>query len=151
MRAQGVPWDSELEDHPLHLELNTKGKNKGIASELYKPIAEASYKHLPLNRLWKSDIDASSELNRQSIWSNINISSRNPNHQMIHYKFVHRSYFTAQRLHQTRLKNNPSCDFCPGDTVGTFFHLVWHCPEVNRLWKNISSILSDVTERAVHY
>lgn len=63
MHGQGVPWDSELEDHPLHIKLCTKGKNKGVASELYKLISEASYKHLPLNRLWKSDIDASSEFN----------------------------------------------------------------------------------------
>ena len=47
MRAQGVPWNSKLEDHPFHIKLNTKGKNKGIASELYKLIVEASYKHLP--------------------------------------------------------------------------------------------------------
>lgn len=68
---------------------------------------------------------------------------------MIHYKFVHQSYFTPQRLYQMKLKNNPLCDFCPGNTAGTFFHLVWQCPEVNRLWENISSILSVVMDRTV--
>ena len=68
---------------------------------------------------------------------------------MIHYKFVHRFYFTPRRLYQMKLKSNPFCDFCSGNTVGTFFHLVWQCPEVNRLWENISSILSVVVERTI--
>lgn len=42
MRAQGVPWGSELGNHPLHVIFDTKGKNNGIVSDLYKFIYNQS-------------------------------------------------------------------------------------------------------------
>lgn len=149
MHAQGVPWGTDLESHPLHLILGTKGKNSGIVSGLYTFITESSYKPLPLNRLWKRDINISSDLDWHTIWSNISLSSRNPNHQMIHYKLIHRFYLTPRRLQQMKLRDNPYCDFCPDNTIGTFLHLVWQCPEGNRFWENVSNIMSSIIERAI--
>ena len=147
MRAYGVPWD--LNTHPLHLIFNSKRKNNGIVSDLYKFINKAAYKVLPLDRLWKSDIAIQADLDWCTIWVNVSLSSRNLNHQMIHYKFIHRSYLMPQRLLHMKLRTNPYCDFCPDNTIGTFFHMIWQCPEVNRFWKNISSTLSDIIGRAI--
>ena len=66
MRAQGVPWGTELGNHPLHVIFDTKGKNNRdkqvIVSDLYKLLTKASYKPLSLNRLWKADTNASVDL-----------------------------------------------------------------------------------------
>ncbi len=139
MCAQGVPWGANLEIHPLHSILGTKDKNN--FNNLDKFITKTSYKPLPLNRLRMSDINTLSDLDWHIIWSNISLSSRNQNHQMIHYKFIHRSYLTPCRLQQMKLRANPFCDFCSDNTIGTFLHMVWQCPEVNRFWENVSSII----------
>lgn len=48
-----------------------------------------------------------------------------------------------------KLKDNPFCDFCSGNAIGTFLHMVWECPEVYSLWKNICDILSIIMEREI--
>ena len=42
------------------------------------------------------------DLDWHTIWSNISLSSRNPDHQMIHYTFTHRFYLTPRRLQQIK-------------------------------------------------
>nr|XP_055061237.1 uncharacterized protein LOC129444531 [Misgurnus anguillicaudatus] len=151
MRAQGVPWGIEFENHPLHVIVDTKGKMNGIVSVLYKFITKASYKPLPLFRLWKTDINISQDPDWCTVWSNILLSSRNPDHQMIHYRLVHRSYLTLRRLQQMNFRDNPFCDFCTDNTVATFYHMVWQCPEVNRFWYSISSILSNIVKEPIPF
>ena len=73
---------------------------------------------------------------------------QNPDHQIIHYKFTHKYYLIPQRLQQMKLRDNPYCDFCPDNTIATFYHMVWQCPEVNRFWHNVSSIMSSIIEGA---
>ena len=146
MRAQGVPWAIELGNHPLHVFFDTKGKINGIVSDLYRFITKASYKPLSLVRLWKTDINTSQDLDWGVIWSNISLSSRNPDHQMIHYRSIHRSYLTPRRLQQMKLRDNPYCDYCPDNTIATLYHMVWQCPEVNRFWHSASSIMSIIIE-----
>jgi len=109
----------------------------------------ASYKSLPLNNVWRKDINCSSGLDWHSIWLNITLSSRNLNHQMTHYNFTHRSYFTPQRLYQMKFRDDPYCGFCSSNKMGTDIHMVWQFPEVDRFWLNISSILSNLLARAV--
>ena len=86
------------------------------------------------------------DLDRHTIRSNLSLPSRNPNHQMIQYKIIHRSYLSPQRLQHMNLRTNPYCDFCPVNTIGTFLHIIWQSPEVNRFWKNT---LSDITGKVI--
>ena len=144
MRAQGVPWGIELGNHPLHVIFDTKGKINGIVSEIYKFITKSSYKPLSLIRLWKTDINTSQDPDWCVVWSNISLSSRNPDHQMIHYRLIHRFYLTPRRLQQMKLRDNSYCDFCTDNIIATFYHMVWQCPEVNRFWYSVSSIMSSI-------
>jgi len=149
MCAQGVPWGIKLGNHPLHEICATKGKIKGIVSEVYKFITTASCKPLSLIRLWKTDINISEDPDWGAVWSNISLSSRNPDHQMIHYRLIHRFYLTPRRLQQMKLRDNPFCDFCSDNTIATYYHMVWQCPEVNSFWHSISSILSSILKRPI--
>ena len=100
MRTQGLPWGTELGNHPLHVIFDTKGKNNGIVSDLYQFITKASYKPLKFNRFWKTDINSYFDPDWKTIWSNITQSSRNPDHEIIHYTSIHRSYLTPPKLQQ---------------------------------------------------
>ncbi len=68
---------------------------------------------------------------------------------MIRFKFIHRSYHTPWRLHQMKFRDNPYCDFCSDNIIGTFIHMIWQCPEVCRFRENISSILSNFFKRPI--
>ena len=48
-----------------------------------------------------------------------------------------------------KLRANPYCDFRSDNTIGTFYHMVWQCPEVNRFCENVSSVMSDIMGRDV--
>lgn len=41
MRTYGVPWGKELVTHPLYRLLNTKGKTRGISSQIYTLLNSA--------------------------------------------------------------------------------------------------------------
>lgn len=148
MRSHGVPWGCMLKNHPLHTIL-TKAKSTGIVSDFYKFLVQSSHKTLPVEQLWKTELRDYSDWDWNYIWSNLSLSSRNPNHQMIHYKIIHRAYLYPRRLHQMKLKDNQYCDFCPDNTIGTFFHMVWQCPEVFQFWENVAKILPNITGRAI--
>ena len=83
-----------------------------------------------------------------SLWI-ISLSSRNPDYHIIRYQCTHRSYSTPRRLQQIKLRDNPYWDFCPDITIATFYHMVWQCPEINKFWHNVSSIMSSIIEGAI--
>uniref|UniRef100_A0A8C8GTM8 Synaptotagmin-7 n=1 Tax=Oncorhynchus tshawytscha TaxID=74940 RepID=A0A8C8GTM8_ONCTS len=51
-------------------------------------------------------------------WS-VNLCSRNPNYQNIHFNFVHRSYLTLRRLFQRKINPTPKCSLCLQGAPGT--------------------------------
>lgn len=95
MRAYCVPWGSALPTHPLHKLLASVGPTRGMVSKLYKFISEP-YKPLPVETTWRTDLSAinDEEICWNTVWKNLCGTSKNPNHQLIHYKFAHRMYLT---------------------------------------------------------
>ena len=83
LKAQSVP--NELSEHPL-FELLHKLKTRGVVTTIYQHILKNSYKPLVLDAIWRRDIpDLDPNLDWNDVWSNIISSSRNPDHQLIHY------------------------------------------------------------------
>ena len=41
-----------------------------------------------------------------------------------------------------RLLNNPYYTFCSPNSIGTFFHMVWECPNVFAFWNMVAAKLS---------
>ena len=83
-----------------------------------------------------------SSINWNTVWKKIVLSSRNPNHQMIHYNFVHRLYCTPRKLFLMQRNSSPNCQLCSLGTTGTFIHMVWDCPGVKSFWSMVSDRLS---------
>lgn len=93
----------------------------------------------------------SSNLNWKLIWQNIQLSSRNPNHQVIHFNFIHRTYFTPCILHKMKALPSPNCTLCNQNALGTFFHMVWECPRVAEFWKRVAEMLSNILSKTIPY
>lgn len=63
--------------------------------------------------------------------------------RFIQFKFLHRAYFTPQRLARIYLQRDPNCQRCRQE-VGTFWHMVWSCPKLRLFWSAVASTLSNV-------
>merc|ERR1712131_23841 len=115
--------------HPLYELITTKKETDGMVSLLYNSFVVASYKPLQLDRIWREDIPfLEHDINWENIWSNIKLSSRNPDHQQIHLNFVHRTYLTPRKLYLMNWIADPTCTLSTLGTTGTFVHMFWECP-----------------------
>lgn len=108
MKAYGVPWNSPLVSHPLHSILCNKGHKRGLFSRLYSIIGDASYKVLPILRVWSNELGGES-LDWDKIWCSIVFASKNPDHQQIHFIYVHRTLLTPRKNFLMKRIASPIC------------------------------------------
>lgn len=55
---------------------------------------------------------------------------------------LHRTYLTPLRIARFKPEVSTACPMCT-QVSGTFFHLLWQCPMLQRLWKQIVDFLHD--------
>lgn len=145
LKAHGVPWQQPIPVHPLYKLLTVQGKNRGMVSTLYNFFLEASYDNLQLDRVWRRDCPVlDTDFSWEGVWSSIKEASRNPDHQQIHFNYVHRTYLTPRKLHCMKLIDDPSCSLCTMKALGTFMHMMWDCPPVTLFWTKVASGMSRV-------
>ncbi len=70
------------------------------------------------------------------------LSSKNPNHKMIHWKLLHRVYLTPMKCFYMNLSSSPKCNLCSQGSLGTFLHFFWECPSLSPFWTQLSKDLS---------
>lgn len=119
MKAYGVPWNTPLPTHPLHSILYNKAKKKELVSKLYSLFQDTSYKALPIINLWSNDLKhyfADESLNWSKIWSSIGCASKNPDHQQIHFNYIHRTYLAPRII-----------------IKGTYMQMYWECKDTQSL------------------
>lgn len=85
---------------------------------------------------WQADIPG---LDRET-WeecfedgSKLVISSRD---KLLQTKFMHRVYYTPQRLHQIYPDRSPNCPRCQSPD-STYMHMFWTCPRIVQFWETI--------------
>ncbi len=143
LRTYGVPWNQTLLTHPLQHFLNIVKVKKGFVSRIYNELQGRLAGPAGNVLVWNIDIkDLGISINWQRVWSNIPLTSRNHNHQLIHYKLIQRYYLSPRRCCQIRITQSPLCQLCPHKVLGTYLHMMWECPGVFSLWLSISNILS---------
>lgn len=143
MKTYGVPWQTSLTMHPLHKLICNVSRSRGLVSSLYAFLLESNYGPMSVDALWRSDVpNLVPEFSWDTVWSNILLTSRNPDHQQIHLNFIHRTYLTPRRLCAMKMLSSPNCTLCTSNTLGTFYHMVWECPEVSEFWSMVASKLS---------
>lgn len=145
MKAYGVPWGIALLTHPLHKLCAPPSQTRGMVSKLYKFISDPR-SSLPVENVWERDLpfEGEEEICWDTIWENLHDTSKNPDHQLIHFKFLHRMYLTPRKRHAMKIITSPNCDLCTLSTVGSFIHMYWDCPDVSAFWRQISITLSDM-------
>ena len=149
LRAYGVPWGENMVPHPIH-KICGSSSTKGLVSALYTFMSKHAEKPLQVDSRWSHDLSiAPSSINLSIVWSKLDLSSRNPNHQMIHYNFIHRLYCTPHKLFLMKLNPSPNCQLCSLGTIGTFVHMVWECPGVSDFWSMVSNRMSIVLGRTI--
>lgn len=151
MRTYGVPWGEKLATHPLYSLLNVRGKTKGLTSKIYA-LLNSGCKSLNIGYIWSRDLDITEkDICWTMVWNNLDHVSKNPNHKLIHFKFLHRMYLTPRRLHLMKLVSSPNCDLCPNRDVGSFMHMYWCCPEVTTFWEMVSLTLTKLFDVLIPY
>ena len=134
-----------MEPHPIH-KICGNLSTQGLVSALHTFLSKRE-KTLQLDSRWSHDLSmAPSTINWSIVWSKIDLASRNPNHQMIHYNFAHRLYCTPHKLFLMKLNPSPNRQLCSLETTGTFVHMVWDCPGVRDFWSMVSNRMSIVLE-----
>lgn len=143
LKAYGVPWGQPLKQHPFYKLVTNRGTSRGFVSTFYSFLLKSSYKDLPLDKQWRSDVPGlRPDFDWDTVWSDILLTSRNPNHQQIHLNYAHRTYLTPRRLHLMGLVADSRCTLCSLGAPGTFLHMFWQCPPVACFWNRVSFHLS---------
>lgn len=138
-----VPLQGPLTPHPLHKLFRSAKSTTGFVSRLYWFLLQHSYRPLALDAIWRRDVsDLKPAFDWGKVWINVHLASRNPDHQQIHYNFVHRVYLTPRKLHLMKVINDPLCTFCSSKATGSFFHMFWECPPVAVFWRMVAFNLS---------
>ena len=96
LRAYGVPWDSQLPVHPFRKIILPTDNSVISASVIYSFLLKNSYKPLSISTICSKVISEDIQtLFTEQIWETITSFSKNPNHQMIHWKLLYRLYLSA--------------------------------------------------------
>ena len=73
--------------------------SKGCVARIYRKSTEATMKPLSVTALWNRELAALNYTPEWgTIWSNLNRTSKNLAHQLIHFKVIHRAYLTYNRI-----------------------------------------------------
>ena len=145
MRTYGVPWNDNLPKHPV-AEMVTSNITKGFVSHVYGELQKATNTFMGITTIWNVELRDHGQVDWRRVWNNIAITSRNYNHQMIHYKLIHRFYLTPRKCCQLQMVPTPLCTLCPSRVVGTYMHMFWECDRVKTFWSRVTHILSDLFE-----
>lgn len=63
---------------------------------------------------------------------------------MIHFKFIHRFYFTPRKRCQLQLCSTPICPLCNKKQLGTYLHTMWQCSDVEFFWSQVAFRMGDI-------
>ncbi len=86
MRVYGVPWNCNMDDHPL-MDCVNLSQTRGAVLLIYNKQFNLGSGALPITSIWEKEL-APYNLNWDWIWESIPTMSKNPAHQLIHFKLT---------------------------------------------------------------
>ncbi len=75
--------------------------------------------------------------------------TKNPAHQLIHFKLIHKAYATPYVLHRTKHLPTPLCTLCNSNTVGTYMHMFFDCPIISTFRDTVFLMVSELCDRFI--
>lgn len=152
MKAYGVPWNSPHTTHPFHSILYNIKRKRGLVSRIYSLFRDASYNSLPITRVWSGDLEhyaGGDSLDWDEIWSSVIFASKNPDHQQIHFNYLHRTYLTPRKNFLMKRITSQICTLCSDGLIGSYMHMYWECKDVRLFWGEVCITLSNVLDVTV--
>ncbi len=107
---------------------------RGIVSIIYKSLVVRQYSNIPTEGFWERELSDNTVIDWDNVWGNCFVTSKNPAHQMIHYKLIYKAYATPCLLYKMKRKSDPFCHLCNSSSQGTYKHMFWDCPRIALLW-----------------
>ncbi len=141
IKAYSKPQHSTLEQITLnHM------KDRGMVSLFYKTLLaglkEGSQSYLSA---WKRDLQVDITVEE---WEHACLSSQtqsnNTRCRILQYKWMMRTYITPVKLHRINPNIPDNCTKCK-DEIGTLFHCMWECRELQMFWKEVLGVVCEMT------
>lgn len=107
LKAYGVPWSNKISSHPMIDWIDSSMASKGIVSIIYKSLVVRQYSNILTEDFWESQLNT--VIDWDIVWGNCFATSKNPAHQMIHYKLIYKAYATPCLLYKMKRKSDPFC------------------------------------------
>lgn len=112
------------------------------ASTIYAIMADDMYgdsKHI--RRIWERDLNTRiDEEAWEELVKTVGWSVRYIVNKFLHFKVIHRYYYTPIKLRKMGLMGNDKCWKCMSDT-GSYLHLLWDCSFVFPFWKQVLHVI----------
>jgi hypothetical protein len=67
---------------------------------------------------------------------------RNQKLRHIHFRLIHNDFFTYSKMFRFKMSVDSNCPRCNMDE--TTAHLLWECPESNKIWSHLNEILEAI-------
>lgn len=139
------PSLSTIEEHTVkHL------RDKGNLSFFYNTLLEGS-KESSMSYLtaWRNDLQE--DISKDE-WMDSCLFAQtysvNTRCRLLQYKWLMRTYITPVKLHKFNPNIPDSCLKCKQD-IGTLYHCMWECTEIQTFWKSILVMIGKLTEENV--
>ena len=97
-------------------------------------------------RAWLRDFgQKDDDISWNNVWDNIFLASKNPNHQLNHFKVCHRLHYTPVTRFRMKLIPSPTCTMCQLNAIVRITkHMMWECPSAQAFWGRVSKVLSEL-------
>lgn len=69
----------------------------------------------------------------------------NGNLRILHFKYLHQTYYTPARLYQFGLRPDARCKRC-GVEEANFIHMAWACAPVHDYWENVMTLIGAMVQ-----
>ncbi|XDV29900.1 hypothetical protein PO909_032930 [Leuciscus waleckii] len=142
LKAYGVPWSNKISSHPMIDWIDSSMASKGIVSIIYKSLVVRQYSNIPTEDFWESQLNT--VIDWDTVWGNCFATSKNPAHQMIHYKLIYKAYATPCLLYKMKRKSDPFCHLCNSESLGTYMHMFWDYSQIVSVWSSVQDLLTDL-------
>lgn len=130
---------------PLHALLQQSSPSH-IISRLYRATqASQPFSLLSARGHWEADLGfALTDAQWQYCCTQTGDISASSKFHLLHYKYLHRVYYTPARLFRFQLRDSSACARC-GEDPAEFQHLAWNCPPIRRYWSEVFAALRCMT------
>ncbi len=76
--------------------------SRGIVNIIYKSLVIRQYSNIPTEGFWERELNT--VIDWDNVWGNCFVTSKNPAHQMVHYKLINKAYATPCLLYKMKRK-----------------------------------------------